>query len=157
MNKYRLRITQIDEDSFEVFLGDVRFVIKGMKDLPEADRLFHVEAIVERHMREINARASTAPPISVPSTPMPPRMVAAPPILAEALLQWFTPKASCEATMGDLQELLEIDVARLGESHARRRYWMRVVRNVGPSIWQRVLGLSIVSAFITYMRGKFGV
>ncbi|WP_398482296.1 permease prefix domain 2-containing transporter [Tardiphaga sp.] len=155
MNNHQWRITQINDDRFEAHLGDVKFVISGLKDLPEAERLHQVEHIIEQQMIELQRRGrlSAEPPIAI----TPARPQAEPPALAEAILQWFSPKASCEATLGDLQELFEIDVARLGPAHARRLYWIRVAKNVGPSVWHRVLGLSIVSAFIAYMRGKFGV
>lgn len=146
-----------DEDSVEITIGDETLVIGGMSKLNEMERERRIHTVLNHHLKNKVTKGLVNSVLLVTASASPPKKAVMPPALAETILQLFSPKSSSEQTLGDYQEMLETETVSLGEKHAKRRYWQRVIRNVGPSIWQRFLGLSFISAFIAYLRAKIGV
>jgi hypothetical protein len=163
VRKYTWEEKKYDDSRIVVVVGGVAgsFLVDGIAHLDAVERAKHIEALIE--LRKTEMLAGNPAPSKFEVLGRVTRVEAerpspvAPPMVAEALLAWFTPKASCDAVLGDLQQLLETDSARLGENHAKRRYWMRVIRNVGPSLWHRIMGLSLVTFLINYGRSKLGL
>ena len=50
------------------------------------------------------------------------------------VLQWFCPPDLYETIEGDLIEQFEIDVKKIGESRARRRFVWNVIRFFRPEV-----------------------
>ena len=65
-----------------------------------------------------------------------------PPGLAESLLCIFartTRAKDIDAIMGDFEELFARDCASgMSERRAAARYWARVLRSIGPQMWQAI-------------------
>ena len=62
-----------------------------------------------------------------------------PPWLAESLLCIFARAKDIDALMGDLEELFARDCASgMSQRRAVARYWARVLRSIGPQIWQAI-------------------
>lgn len=155
MKRYIWKEKQLTDGGLEIVMGNIRFVVRGLESFPPAERAAQIELMIEHQMREVAPGArKTMSVTAIRGTATQP---VTPPLIAEAILQWFSPKASCEATLGDLQEMLESDSTRLGEAHAKRLYWLRVASSVGPSVWRRFLGLSFVSGCLAYLRSRYGV
>lgn len=79
-----------------------------------------------------------------------------PPFLAEYLISFLAPEKSAQAQLGDLQELFEKNVARIGERQARRKYWVEVARSFGPLLLQWGKRIGFFTVLIDYFRAKFG-
>jgi hypothetical protein len=83
-----------------------------------------------------------------------------PPWLAENLFSAFAPKKSADAQLGDLQEIFQENVKRFGLERARRMYWIRISREVGPLLFQKLKRLvkrfGIIALLIDYGRTKLG-
>jgi hypothetical protein len=82
--------------------------------------------------------------------------VAEPPAVAELLFQLMAPKRSVLAQLGDMQELFELNVVRVGKRRARMLYWAQVLRAIGPGVWRRIKRLGLVAFLIDYGRSKLG-
>jgi hypothetical protein len=80
-----------------------------------------------------------------------------PPFLAELCISFFVPKGSAQALLGDLQEMFQRNVERLGEKQARRKYWMQVIASFGPLFWQWLKRIGIFTVIFDYFRSKFGL
>jgi hypothetical protein len=80
--------------------------------------------------------------------------------LAENLFSAFAPKKSADAQLGDLQEIFQENVKRFGLQRARRMYWIRISREVGPLLFQKLKRLAkrfgIIAVLIDYGRTKLG-
>ena len=62
-----------------------------------------------------------------------------PPWLAESLLCIFARAKDIDALMGDFEEHFERDCASgMLRRRAVARYWARVIRSIGPQLWQAV-------------------
>jgi hypothetical protein len=60
-----------------------------------------------------------------------------PPWLAESLLCIFARAKDIEALMGDFEELFARDCeSGVSSRRAVVRYWARVLRSIGPQVWQ---------------------
>jgi len=81
----------------------------------------------------------------------------APPAFAELVMSLLAPKNSAQAQLGDLQEIFEANVDRLGERQARRKYWMQVAASLRPLLVLWVKRLGLVTLFLDYMRSKLGL
>lgn len=83
-----------------------------------------------------------------------------PPRLAENLFSAFAPKKSADAQLGDLQEIFQENVKRFGLERARRMYWIRISREIGPLLFQKLKRLvkrwGIIALLIDYGRTKLG-
>jgi hypothetical protein len=79
-----------------------------------------------------------------------------PPVFAELLISYLAPENSAQALLGDLQEMFENNISRLGERQARRKYWMQVAVSFRPLVWQFVKRTAFVSFLIHYFRSKMG-
>jgi hypothetical protein len=82
---------------------------------------------------------------------------ASPPALAEMFISMLAPKNSAQAQLGDLQEMFEANVERLGEREARRKYWMQVANSFGPLLWQWMKRLGFFTVLVDYFRSKLGL
>ncbi|UFH53060.1 ABC transporter permease [Spirosoma sp. KNUC1025] len=60
-----------------------------------------------------------------------------PPHLADRLLSWFCAPHLREEVLGDLHERYTLRVAQIGESRARRRYWLDVLAYMRPEFIRR--------------------
>ncbi|WP_080057663.1 ABC transporter permease [Spirosoma aerolatum] len=60
-----------------------------------------------------------------------------PPHLADRLLTWFCAPHLREEVLGDLHERYAVRVKRVGETHARRRYWLDMLAYVRPEFIKR--------------------
>jgi hypothetical protein len=80
-----------------------------------------------------------------------------PPFLAELLIAHLAPKNSAQAQLGDLQEMFEKNVARIGERQARLKYWIEVARSFGPLLWQWLKRVGLFTVLIDYFRSKLGL
>ncbi|MDA9393461.1 hypothetical protein WN73_23455 [Bradyrhizobium sp. CCBAU 45394] len=89
--------------------------------------------------------------------PVEPKTSAAPPVLAELLIASLAPKNTAQAQLGDLHEMFEKNVARLGERPARQKYWIEVARSFGPLLWQWLKRVGLFTFLIDYFRSKFGL
>jgi hypothetical protein len=79
-----------------------------------------------------------------------------PPRLAEFLLCIFARTKDIEALMGDFEELFERDCTSGTHRRAVIRYWARVIRSVGPQMWQavkRVGWLGLIAAALRSTKG----
>jgi hypothetical protein len=76
-----------------------------------------------------------------------------PPLFAEALLCVFARPKDREALMGDFEELFAQDCA-LGMSgrRASTRYWARVLRSIGPQMWQAVRRVGLLGLIAAALR-----
>lgn len=81
----------------------------------------------------------------------------APPAIAEFLLFLLGSKRTVDAIVGDFEQLFRADLAEFGVVRARRRYWWRVLRNIGPAVWAKVKKISLIGIIIDYGRSKLGL
>jgi hypothetical protein len=95
-----------------------------------------------RRSEELLAQTRTAPP--------------SPPVFAELVISTLAPKNTAQALLGDLQEMFQANVRRLGEKEARRIYRMQVLASAGPLAWTWIKRIGVFTAFIDYVRSKFG-
>ncbi len=79
-----------------------------------------------------------------------------PPVFAELLISWLAPENTAQALLGDLQEMFENNVSRLGERQARRKYWMQVVVSFRPLGWQWIKRTTLLSLLVDYFRSRMG-
>jgi hypothetical protein len=88
------------------------------------------------------------------------RQTAPPPQLAESLISLLAPKKSADAQLGDLQEIFQENVKRFGLERARRMYCIRISREVGPLLLQKLMRwlerFGIIALLIDYGRTKLG-
>jgi hypothetical protein len=80
-----------------------------------------------------------------------------PPRLGEALLLLFCRSDLADAVAGDLQEKFDADIRNVGLRRAKFRYWIRVVRSVGPLIFARLRNWGLFAAALEYGRRKIGL
>lgn len=80
-----------------------------------------------------------------------------PPFLAELLISNLAPKSTAQAQLGDLQEMFEMNVARIGEQQARRKYWMQAASSLLPLLLQWAKRISLFTVLIDYFRSKLGL
>jgi hypothetical protein len=80
-----------------------------------------------------------------------------PPAFAETLFSLLAPKNLCDAQLGDLREMFETDKTSGGIGRARRLYWTRVARSLGPLLYRRVKQAGIIGILIDYGRTKLGL
>jgi hypothetical protein len=80
-----------------------------------------------------------------------------PPRLAEYCISFLAPENTAQALLGDLQEMFQENVRRLGEKEARRKYWMQVVASARPLVWTWIKRIGLFTAFVDYVRSKFGL
>ena len=78
------------------------------------------------------------------------------PILAESILCIFARSKDIDALMGDFEELFARDVATgMSSRRAVVRYWARVLRSIGPQIWQAIKRVSWLGLLATVL-GRSG-
>jgi hypothetical protein len=80
-----------------------------------------------------------------------------PPRLAEFCISLLAPRNTAQALLGDLQEMFQANVRRLGEQEARRKYWLQVAASARPLLWTWIKRIGLFTAFIDYVRSKFGL
>jgi hypothetical protein len=80
-----------------------------------------------------------------------------PPKFGEGLLLLFCNSDLADAIAGDLQERFEADIRGAGFRRAKFRYWMRVLKSVGPLIFSRIRNLGLFAAALEYGRRKIGL
>jgi len=80
-----------------------------------------------------------------------------PPALAEFVVSFLAPKNTAQAQLGDLQEMFEKNVARLGERQARRNYWMQVASSLMTFALQWAKRVSLFTVLVDYFRSKLGL
>jgi hypothetical protein len=81
----------------------------------------------------------------------------APPPLAELIISCLAPENTAQAQLGDLHEMFESNVARLGERQARRKYWMQVASSLLPLLWQWIKRIGLITMLVDYLRSKIGL
>jgi hypothetical protein len=76
-----------------------------------------------------------------------------PPKLAELLLYIFARAKDIDALAGDLEEYFERDRAEgMSLGRARRRYWGRTIRSIGPQMWQAVKRIGLFGLIANSLR-----
>jgi hypothetical protein len=80
-----------------------------------------------------------------------------PPLLAALFISFLAPENTAQAQLGDLQEMFQKNVERLGAKQARRIYLMQVAASAWPLIWRWLTRIGFFAAFIGYVRSKFGL
>jgi hypothetical protein len=81
----------------------------------------------------------------------------APPAFAELLLMMLGSKRTVDAMVGDFEQLFRMDLAEIGVTRARRRYWLRVLRSIGPAAWAKAKKIGVIGIIIDYSRSKLGL
>ena len=68
-----------------------------------------------------------------------------PPWLAESLLCIFARTKDIDALMGDFEEIFARDCASgMSQRRAIARYWARVLRSIGPQMWQAIKRIGLL-------------
>jgi hypothetical protein len=80
-----------------------------------------------------------------------------PPRLAEHLVSFLAPKNTAQALLGDMQEIFQKNLRRLGEKEAQRLYWTEVRASAGKWVFDWLLRIGFFTAVIDYFRSKFGL
>ena len=75
-----------------------------------------------------------------------------PPWLAETLLGVFARTKDIEALLGDFEEDFKRHCACMSERRAVRRYWARVLRSVGPQMWQAIRRIGLLGLIAAALR-----
>jgi hypothetical protein len=76
-----------------------------------------------------------------------------PPWLAESLLCIFARAKDIEALMGDFEELFARDCASgMSKRRASARYWARVLRSIGPQMWQAIRRVGLLGLIAAALR-----
>jgi hypothetical protein len=79
--------------------------------------------------------------------------LAQPPWLAEALLCIFARAKDVDALMGDFEELFARDCeSGISSRRAVARYWARVLRSIGPQMWQAFKRLGLFGLIAAALR-----
>ncbi len=80
-----------------------------------------------------------------------------PPKLGEGLLLLVCRSDLADAIAGDLQEKFKADIRDDGLRRAKFRYWIRVLRSVGPLAVSRLRNWGLFAAALEYGRRKIGL
>jgi hypothetical protein len=88
-----------------------------------------------------------------PTTPS----LSLPPRLAEHFISFLAPKNTAQALLGDMQEMFQKNVRRLGEKEAQRLYWLEVRASAGKWILDWLMRVGFLTAIVDCFRSKFGV
>ncbi len=81
------------------------------------------------------------------------QMTAEPPWLAESLLCIFARAKDIDGLMGDEQEKFAGWLASgMSERRAVARYWSRVIRTIGPQLWQAIKRVGLFGLIATLLR-----
>jgi hypothetical protein len=80
-----------------------------------------------------------------------------PPAIAEMLFTLFAPSLTVNAQLGDLQELFHEEASRVGQRRARQRYWMRVIRSIGPLLYGKLVRIGFIGFLVELSRKKMGL
>jgi hypothetical protein len=80
-----------------------------------------------------------------------------PPRLAEHFISFLAPKNTAQALLGDMQEMFQKNVRRLGETEAERLYWMQVRASAGRWVLDWLMRIGFLTAIVDYFRSKLGV
>ena len=81
----------------------------------------------------------------------------APPRLAEHFVSFLAPKNTAQALLGDMQEMFQKNVRRLGEIEAQRLYWMQARASASKWVLDWLMRIGLVTAVVDYFRSKFGL
>jgi hypothetical protein len=74
-------------------------------------------------------------------------------MLAEFLLCIFARTKDIETLMGDFEELFERDCAAgMPRRRALTRYWARVIRSIGPQMWQAIRRIGVLGLLAAAFR-----
>jgi hypothetical protein len=121
---------------------------------PGAGRNLYLQAVIHSIASEREARSRAE---GATTKTLDHQKSASPPPLAELLVSFLAPKNSAQAQLGDLQEMFETNVSRLGEQHARRKYWIQVASSFGPLCWEWLKRIGLVTFVVDYVRSKLGL
>jgi len=80
-----------------------------------------------------------------------------PPRFAECFVSFLAPKNSVQALLGDMQEMFQKNVLRLGENEARRLYWMEVRASAGKWTLDWLMRVGFLTAIVDYFHSKSGL
>jgi hypothetical protein len=86
----------------------------------------------------------------------PAKATGSPPQFAEHCIAFLAPKNTAQAILGDMEEMFQNNVRRLGEKEARRIYWMQVRASGGQFLWQWFKRIGFFTVLVDYVRGKIG-
>jgi len=160
--KHKLTFTEVGVDSVRVYIesenGETAWF--DIRALPPAGAMrqaildatvqsFVADRALRRERALLKARVEELPgKLKHPTSPPP---------LAELIISCLAPENTAQAQLGDLQEMFENNVARLGEQQARRKYWMQVVSSLGPLLLQWFKRIGLITALVDYFRSMMGL
>jgi hypothetical protein len=151
----RISVT-IEGEPHPIYFNDLRHLPRAimLKEVGAAVRLIQVKRQYEDATTTIaqanEVLSEMAETEAVNSRPLPPA-------IAEALIGLFAQEQFADAQLGDMQEIFEANVTRVGLQRAKRLYWYEVVRSVGPIFFHWLRRIGFIAVLVDYSRKKIGL
>lgn len=160
--RHYISFEEIDEDFVRVEIksenGDIEYLNIGRLPPVGAGRQAMVSSMVETHIadRAYRRKRALLKKTRVEGLTEKLQNSASPPPFAELIISCLAPKNTAQAQLGDLHEMFESNIARLGEQQARRKYWMQVASSLWPLLLQWLKRIGFITMLVDYLRSKIG-